>query len=137
MIAVPPMATACDTLLSVDDQKAEMPYTEAAFLKSHYKDHSCWLFHCAYFPVGEFWLRGHWIIHLLKPILISVVALGVTAIALYDICRHPFDASLRTVSLVSVLIFSFINAAFSYSAVIVVGPGSLPFTFPKFGIRSD
>jgi hypothetical protein len=131
------MATAYDTLLSVGDQKGETSYTGNQFVKSHYRDHSCCLFHCAYFPVAELWLCGHWIVHLLKPIIISVVGLGVTAIALYDIYRHPFHVDLRTVSLVSVLLFSFINTAFSYWAIIVVGPGYLPFDFPKMKIRSD
>jgi hypothetical protein len=131
------MASPYNMLLSTDEPQADVSYTDDTDVRSESTDHSCCLFHCAYFPVGEFWLCGHWIVHLMRPLFVSILGFGLTAVALYDIYFHPFGLNLRTVSLVSLLIFSFVNMAFSFWALIVVGPGYLPFNFPKFGLRSD
>jgi hypothetical protein len=111
MLQSPTMARPDTKMLPADGQETDVSYTDSASVTSDSKDYSCCLFHCAHFRVGEFWLCGHWIVHLLQPLVVLI----------YDISGHPFAVNLGAVSLVSVFIFSFVNMALSYWAVILVG----------------
>jgi hypothetical protein len=121
-----------ESLVSVDHASSN------AHTPSQFVDHSCCCCHIAYFPVGRVWMLGHWIINLIKPILISLGFLVLSAIAVLSLSYCPFhDHHLPIAvdySVFALFAFCALNSAISYFAVIIRGPGYLPFNYSVFRI---
>ena len=99
-----------------------------------YEDRSCCCFHCAYFPIGNFTICGHWICAPLKPILVNFSVLLLSALCFYDIWTYsPSMAS--KVGFVVYYGICLLCVAISYFEVIVIGPGYLPFNYKSVKVE--
>ncbi|OHT16533.1 DHHC zinc finger domain containing protein [Tritrichomonas foetus] len=93
-----------------------------------YEDRSCGKCRIAYFPIGKFTICGHWICAPLKPFLVSISFLLLSALCFYNI--WTFSPSLASKIGFSIFYgFCTFCLIMAYFEVIVIGPGYLPFNY--------
>ena len=97
--------------------------SDADFVKSKF---CC--FRIAYFPIGDFSIIEHWRKKVRTPILMTI-AFILTFVLFFVDTFDSFPDLMTTIIVYSVFCFCAICVTFSYLAVIIKGPGYLPYNW--------
>lgn len=112
------------------DLIAPEEYSWVADSKTEYVDHSCGpLCRIAYFPDAQFWVLGHWIVALWRPIGVILCFIYMTIIGYMNIHDSSSEPHGFIIAFYILLGICALCVIYSYFAVAIVGPGYLPYNY--------
>ena len=101
-----------------------------------YKTTKCCCCKLAYFPLSELHFLGHWKVSIVIPIYVALWMIVCHGLFIYDTYDHFPDIA-RLILTYSVTGFAFLCVAIAYIAMIVVGPGYVPYDWCRTGKRKN
>jgi hypothetical protein len=127
---VPETVASMETPLLIDpvERPAYTPDPSRNY-RTEWENRSCCCCQIAFFPVGRFYICGHWLVSIRVPIMVTLSFLITHGIFIYDTYSGIFPSSIWLYSAISIVSFVWLCLSFSYYFLICRGPGYVPYTW--------